>query len=519
MRKKARAVLLYSVLGAVLLGGCAATPEESLVKQKGAASLKNYEEADDAGAVTDKEESEEGTGTAAGENADGEGESAGTNPLRQMLGAPEHYQSETSDETGKLQILTDAEVEIPDAEKVSAIAVSQHPFDQAGIDAVTEVFFPDARFYTCSSYYQETKADYQKKIEELKGYVAEGNLDPYNFGTDENGNYVYDIYSEIEMYEQAYQEAPEERTLVEVHPQYGLLEEDGQGGTFSYDDQFIGVACREDGTVFDYFIKSGSMPMEIQIRRARGSGSEIIRWVEYSLMKGNPETSAPGEEEMPGEIGISLEDAQKTADEKAAELQLENMEMTAWEYGLCCETTLGQAEMKVLDAGYIFHYTRKLNGIPITYTSDWGGNLEDMESEMEPWSYEVLDIVVTEDGIDAVNYNNRYDIGEVRTENLNLQPFDKIMEIYEKMMVIQNADVLNYAGGETYHIDRIVFGYSRIYEPATDSRSGLLVPVWDFFGSLEMQYGEEKYISALEYDSHLTINAIDGSIIDRGLGY
>ena len=67
----------------------------------------------------------------------------------------------------------------------------------------------------------------------------------------------------------------------------------------------------------------------------------------------------------------------------------------------------------------------------------------------------------------------------------------------------------------------------RIYEPATDSKSGVLVPVWDFFGSFEGFYTEEQQVQGApetfgNYDtnmSYLTINAIDGSVIDRGLGY
>lgn len=567
MKRKAVIAWLGIFLGVSLLAGCAKTPEESLVKQKGKASLKNYEEADaagaggsaageentgDAGAAGEENADEaglagEGSGDSAGdsgaggdgggvsadgnEDASGEngagGENSGTSALRQMLGAPEHYQSETQDETGKLQVLTDADVEIPDADKVSAIAVSQHPFDQDGIDQITEVFFPEAKFYTDGNYNQWTKADCEKQLEELKGYVAEGNLDPYDYGTDENGNNVFDIYGMIESYEQMYQDLPEERTLVEVHPQYGLPEDDGEGGTYTYDDAFLGVACQPDGTVFQYKIKSySSMPMEVSIQRIRelSSDESWSGWMEYDLLKDNGEAGAsdgeniPDEADMPETIGITLEEAKKIADEKVEALQLENMEMTSWEYGLLRESMPRTSEVNLLDTGYMLHYTRKINGIPITYTPDWGGCLEDMDSEMETWGYEVLDIVVTSEGIDTVNYNNRYDIGEIRTEKLSLLPFEKIMEIYEKMMVIQNADILEYSAFEIYHIDRITFGYSRIYEPASDNRSGLLVPVWDFFGSDDSKYGEEEYTNNSS-NSYLTINAIDGSIIDRGLGY
>lgn len=121
--------------------------------------------------------------------------------------------------------------------------------------------------------------------------------------------------------------------------------------------------------------------------------------------------------------------------------------------------------------------------------------------------------------MEYLEFDNRYDEGEVKTENLKLLSFDEIMKIYEKMMLVQNADILNYEQERTYHINRITFGYTRIYEPASDSKTGLLVPAWDFFGDFENTSEGTTYTNNMTYQSYLTINAIDGSIIDRGLGY
>ncbi|MDY2898846.1 MAG: DUF6034 family protein, partial [Candidatus Limivivens sp.] len=141
---------IFSLAGILImtgmLAGCAKTPESSLVRQKGAASLKNYEEGETLAAqerVAGDAETEQGTDLAGDGNAAGTAETAqagetASSVLRDALGAPEQYSSEVKDETGKLQILTDARVEIPDASKVSAISVSQHPLDQALMDQVTE---------------------------------------------------------------------------------------------------------------------------------------------------------------------------------------------------------------------------------------------------------------------------------------------------------------------------------------------------------------------------------------------
>ena len=67
----------------------------------------------------------------------------------------------------------------------------------------------------------------------------------------------------------------------------------------------------------------------------------------------------------------------------------------------------------------------------------------------------------------------------------------------------------------TITIENIRFGYARIAEQ-NRSGSSLLVPAWDFFGTISDFNG----ISRSDYGTSLiTINAIDGSIIDRGLGY
>ena len=524
MKRKTLALILGMMISTVLLAGCAETPEDSLVKMKGKeASEKNYEEAE----IPETQANAEETA-----NAD-------KTTIRDMVGASETYQSTVTDETGKLKIDTNAVVEIPEAEKASAIAVSQHPFDQAEIDLITNAFFKDAKIYTSSSYFSRTKQQVLKELTTWKGYLAEGNMDPNGWGKDENGNYNLDIYEVIENLEQEYETAPEERVLEEVKPQFGLETSDGMGGTYVMDDNFIGVAVTEDGTPFRYILKSfGSTPMSVKIENNKKyeqseQADALFFWNSYDDFSANNDIhlaeSLPTEEELKTDIGISFEEAKALADEKVAALQIPDMELADWEYGLCTYQVNSPEnnDIHIHDTGYMLYYTRKLDGIPVTYTNSYGGALEDMDSEMETWDYERLNFYVTEDGIDQVEFINQYDIGKVKTERVNLKSFDEIMDIYEKMMLIQNADTLNYEDGRNYHIDRITFGYSRIYEPSTDSRSGVLVPVWDFFGNFEGMYTEEQKSQGApetfgNYDkkcSHLTINAIDGSVIDRELGY
>lgn len=533
MRRNTAMGWIWILAAAGLLAGCAKTPEDSLVKQKGAASMDKYQEATEPDAE-EKETVAAGSGITEADSGSSR-ESASTEgaageALRARLQAPEQVTSEVQDATGKLKILTDAVVELPDADRLSTIAVTQHPFDQETIDRITEAFFEDAVIYDEYAYTQMTKADYQKRIEELKGYVAEGNLDPYGYGTDENGNLVYDIYKSIEAAEQNMESAPESREEREVHPQFGLAIEDEKGSAGIDDTQFAGIVCMPDGTKYVYRLsRYGSMPMEVSIKKMYSEEYWSYLWSDYNSMRSYYPDETPSEEELQQELGITVEEAASLADEKVEKLGLSGMELNAWDYQIQWKeeggmmSNSGYQRSLMTDAGILLHYTRELDGVPVTYTEDYGGALENMDSEMETWSYERLDILVTDEGIAEVEFLNQYDIGEVQTQNVELLPFPEIKEIYEKMMLIQNADVINYESARTYRINRIALGYSRIYEPETASQSGLLVPVWNFFGSFDSRYEDETGVyddsNVLQYQSYLTVNAVDGSVIDLGLGY
>ena len=71
----------------------------------------------------------------------------------------------------------------------------------------------------------------------------------------------------------------------------------------------------------------------------------------------------------------------------------------------------------------------------------------------------------------------------------------------------------------SFQIRTVKLGYMRVHEKG-NVREGELIPVWDFFGEETIFYDQtEPYAEAGPYKSLLTINAVDGTVIDRGLGY
>lgn len=384
------------------LAGCAKTPESSLVKQKGTASLGNYEEgssleekAQENQDATAHGQGEDGAGTenGSGTESGSEGGVTGENLLRTALGAPETYESTVTDATGMLTVNTNAVVEIPNADKVSAINVSQHPFDQEQIDLITDAFFQGGKIYDEFEIMRMTKADCMEEIQKLKGYVAEGNLDPYEQGKDEDGNYIYDIYGAIEAWEQNYEEAPEEAQFVEVKPSLDRQYQ-GDDGAW-YPDGFYGWVVMPDGAEYSYSLTQfDSMPMEVRIAKVHineRTGEKDTQgarpWCEYSFREGSSVKNYPTKEELVEKVGITPEEAQAVAEEKVAALGFTDMQLADWDYGVFVVDYASIkddiADSQVEDYGYVLHYTRTINGIPITYTRSLGGALESMESDME----------------------------------------------------------------------------------------------------------------------------------------
>ena len=113
-------------------------------------------------------------------------------------------------------------------------------------------------------------------------------------------------------------------------------------------------------------------------------------------------------------------------------------------------------------------------------------------------------------------------LGEKLVENAALIPFDQIMARAEECF-FQRYHLPDYAmdAGATkrvIHIDRVRLGYMQM--AAQNSGEQTLTPVWDFYGWEEYLHDDRKEPGAPNRQySYLTINAIDGSMVDRALGY
>lgn len=220
---------------------------------------------------------------------------------------------------------------------------------------------------------------------------------------------------------------------------------------------------------------------------------------------------------------ISFEEARGYAD---TEIQAICSDYALTAYGQMPAPKAGSSEMPAAGAGnpqyYIFRYTRHINGIPVN--DDNGG--EGVSNDYDYTSgLGVITVIVDDSGVCFLGYYNPYDLGPTIQADCDLLSFRQIMDIFAKVGLLsiqhleRNADLQE----NTLQIYKIQFGYMTVRQP-DNINAYYYVPVWDFYG-YRVLFGTGGYAHGkdggfvMEGNSELTINAIDGTIIDRNYGY
>ncbi len=126
-------------------------------------------------------------------------------------------------------------------------------------------------------------------------------------------------------------------------------------------------------------------------------------------------------------------------------------------------------------------------------------------------------VAVNDSGIVGFHYLSPLSIRETVVKDSRIKSFDEIKETFEKMVVIENAAQDKEAEGNvSVKVTDVNLVYTRISEKDSFD-TGLVVPVWNFEGTVVDEYGGGK--AGKKTGIILSINAIDGSVINQELGY
>ena len=151
------------------------------------------------------------------------------------------------------------------------------------------------------------------------------------------------------------------------------------------------------------------------------------------------------------------------------------------------------------------YFTKDIYGVEVSFEHH---EINSYEMNRIPFKYESLSVAVSSDGVIGLTWQFPLTYKEQVADDVKLMPLTDVLDVAKKYFSIQEYRNLE--------INKMQLSYMRI-DKQGDEGSFYYVPVWDFYGSLPK--GEYDPWIELDRYSFLTINALDGTIIDRSLGY
>lgn len=416
-------------------------------------------------------------------------EEAEKTDLYARLEAPSHYQKELVSESGFLKVHADADVVLP-GKTVPMASLIQDPFTIEDVKKYAKVLFdPADKFVDLTSHREMTKGFWQLAIDETQ-YAID------NWDTVGQGMYIqYDTIDEIL---EAMKDLQKRKDLApDTLPEYTPAEE-WTYGTGEYYNEETGKIETFKPAFYDLYTTKD----DAHFSQLNTYGNQIL-YFRDGMVHG---TTSPWETDVSGKLNITKEQAYEVALKAIDELGLE---------GFSCTLQQGMVSDHWQWYAWNFLFEREVNEIPTTavfHTGDSDGR-------------ELLRIVVDDQGIVSLQHT-RMRLLEILTEDAALLPFEEIRDVFETViMVVDNqteAPAWNKPGmpklENEYFIQEIRLGLKPVIE--YDSMGEViwyyLVPAWDFLGydTARVNDGELKTDKTAPMKSFLTINAVDGTVID-----
>ena len=497
--RMAAGLLALLLFVACFTTACQPTPEEPIVIGKGDGLGDLIKATPSASSITSPSETQTQTNDA----------------LYTKLGAPKHWNFETTALAEKLNITADVDLELPGVSQLPAATASLSEFTQKDLDKIAEVLGIKGSEWT--------EIVNVPSKERIKQWIIE---DREEIANSDDSFRVEKAKDNLEAHEQMYIDAPYESELIKILTEFEMSEEEFYEGT---------TGVRFEGTTMidgqPFYLYAGNI-FGKSVRTVRANfGSRPAGF--YGTYIDKP-------------YGISL------TKEQAADQASEIAKQLTDELKLCYVVPAGGGKQEDMSRnwGWACVFMREINGCPTAYEStDVGSDMETIVSEPVP--YEKMVIVMDDMGMVSFNWETPMTIKSIDNPDVTLLPFDEISQraaaqigqrwAYNAIEAKSNEGKDMSDPGCTAKITKVELGLMRVAK--ADSDDYYYIPVWNFFTDLEHtdDYGERIGEEPYAWEDHdyvdeegnstcmvssypqasgaVTINAIDGSVIDRDLGY
>ena len=453
-------------------------------------------------------------------------------PLAERLGVPERYVAESTKD--KLIIKADAQVVFPDTENVPMYRVTAADFTQEQTDRFIKALFGDEPLY---EYQAGMKVMTKAEIEEMLLIWRQRKASTKGeFSTEEGQEWCESV---IEIFEKQYQTAPEENNVVPSDGKLKLMDlKNNDTGEKEASYYWIYVFTGEDGAGDANFGIENNNDLKKAIQYEGGSWRSVKRNARLSYDIKSDDTvndnywqSTPipvdkdtviTDELVLEKLATTPGQAQEMAENMLAAAGVDNMEL--FSMSLVDNENMGNVDGVVSPAAlyaYRLQFVRVVDGMRCSYITGTT-EVSDDAGFAALWDYETFEIYIDDRGIFSLRWMSPIEIEDNITTDASMLPFEDIAGKFEDMMKIRFLPESKAQGrvSTTIDIQRVSLELFRITEQ--DSiENGLLVPVWNFYGTKTAEYEDGGNYAEGEGVpvSLLVVNAVDGSIIDPEQGY
>lgn len=432
--------------------------------------------------------------------------------VAQQVQAPPRYQCEVSSET--VHVTADAEVVIPDVKGIKTKKVTPRAFTQEDYDAVNLALLAgrslwDRDYKAMEQSHGFTASELEEKASALE---AEKTIHGLN-GNAPYGGKSETLNEQIAKFRELAKTAPKEPVIVEV-PDTVVYE----GYTADGDGNWLHGMVTADGE--DYVVSLDNSQFEgeaqCEVRFSVENDKYRCSWeqkpfTDLTQLDQNPELASSKEAEAIRKMSLQPVEIQNKAKSVGEKISKDDYAVQGGAY-FAAYAGDESGEVSLNGVAYGVHLIRLVDGIPIFYKR---GDMDDVEDSVW-WQNEKLSLIYTDEGLAQFEWINPYAIEDLSAEYVFLLPFEDIRDVFEKMILKKQQDFFDGQGKQVeICVESVKLGYARVREAGADVE-GTLVPVWDFYGSKTYRNdaGEVSFVNRFDFDSLMTINAMDGTIVE-----
>lgn len=420
----------------------------------------------------------------------------------------------TTLESGGVKIIVDAEVDVPKND-LQSVVMSRSEITQELADRFVKYFAGDEQLYIRTSgtptyscleqellLWEKNLFDAENNWEEVKGDNPHRSCSGRDAAIREYSNMVEQLKEQLKK---TPKKAVYEKTARElVHP----VEEgkDTPTGTEMYVDKST--------LQIDAYHKAETSNIDDKMARFYISSKDgivdIFHYdnVNYALENGfmlKPDEYV----ELGKTIKLPLDEAKAYAEE--AIKGITDYEMIFRGYSVNAAVKDGKVYPY-----YRLDYCKSINGVAVAYMHR-ANILSRQAGYSNNYAIENLCIDVDDSGVIGISWDRFTEFKETLDDDVSIMSFDEIKSVFEKQMPLQ-------VYSENTNLEIVIKKVSLTLMPVLmkNSKDMVTVPVWNFLGyhyNPDDMEQKQKAIDANFLRTYLTINAIDGSVINSAQGY